>query len=160
MSVKPLNAEESANRKPPLQFEARHAQECAVPKHKVPTDSDETFGLRLARLRKEQGYSQRDLAAEIGISQRMLAYYESQSEHPPTKLLPLLVDVLGVTADELLGIRSRKPSRSPDGRLWRRFKELERLPAKQRRQVVQIVDAFLERERLRRKADGQSKATG
>ena len=130
-----------------------------MPKHKVPTDSDETFGQRLARLRKEQGYSQRDLAAEIGISQRMLAYYEAQSEHPPTKLLPLLVEVLGVTADELLGIRPKKQKRAPDGRLWRRFKDIEELPVQQRRQLLQIVDAFLERERLRKKA-GHSKAAG
>jgi transcriptional regulator with XRE-family HTH domain len=151
MSVKMVRREEPVVRKPPLCFEAR-AEECAVPKHKVPTDTDETFGQRLARLRKEHGYSQRDLAAELDISQRMLAYYESQSEHPPTKLLPRLVEVLGVTADELLGISAPKQRRAPDGRLWRRFKELEQLPAKQRRQVVQIVDAFLERERLRKKA--------
>jgi len=123
-----------------------------VPKHKIPTNDDETFGQRLARFRKAAGYSQRDLAAELDISQRMVAYYESQSEHPPTKLLPVLVEVLGVSADELLGIRPRKEKRPPDGRLWRRFKELEQLPAKQRRQVVQIIDAFLEREQLRKKA--------
>lgn len=130
-----------------------------MPKHKVETDSDETFGQRLARLRKEQGYSQRDLAAEIGISQRMLAYYEAQSEHPPTKLLPLLVAVLGASADELLGIRPPKQRRAPDQRLWRRFKELEQLPPQQRRQLLQIIDAFLERERLRKKA-GSAKAAG
>lgn len=83
--------------------------------------------------------------------------YESQSEHPPTKLLPLLVEVLGVSADELLGIRSSK-QRRPDGRLRRRFKQLEQLPVQQRRQILQIVDALLERERLRKKSS--SRATG
>jgi transcriptional regulator with XRE-family HTH domain len=156
MSVKLIGSEEPLVRKPPLHWEAR-SKERALTKHRLPTDSDETFGQRLARFRKEQGYSQRDLAAELGISQRMLAYYESQSEHPPTKLLPLLVEVLGVSADELLGIRSSK-QRRPDGRLWRRFKELEQLPVQQRRQILQIVDAFLERERLRKKSG--SRATG
>jgi transcriptional regulator with XRE-family HTH domain len=127
-------------------------EESEVPKRKIATDTDETFGERLARFRKAAGYTQRDLAAELDISQRMVAYYEAETDHPPTKLLPLLAKTLAVSADELLGIKSHKDKRPPDGRLWRRFKELDKLPPKQRRQLVQIIDAFLERERLRRKA--------
>ena len=33
------------------------------------------FGNRMADLRKAAGYSQRELATELGISQRMVAYY-------------------------------------------------------------------------------------
>ena len=68
-----------------------------------------SFGERLAQLRTAAGYSQRDLAAEIGISQRMVAYYETQSDYPPTHLFPALAKALGVSADQLLGIvRDRK----------------------------------------------------
>lgn len=34
------------------------------------------FGERLAALRKAAGFTQVELAAELGISQRMVAYYE------------------------------------------------------------------------------------
>jgi transcriptional regulator with XRE-family HTH domain len=34
----------------------------------------ESFGEQLARLRREDDLLQRDLAAEVGISQRMVAY--------------------------------------------------------------------------------------
>ena len=72
-----------------------------MPKRKL-EPAPETFGRRLARLRKAAGYSQRALAAELGISQRMVAYYESQTEHPPTHLLPSLADALSLTTDQLL----------------------------------------------------------
>ncbi|MEW6367108.1 MAG: helix-turn-helix transcriptional regulator [Acidobacteriota bacterium] len=40
----------------------------------IPRTDSGTFGQRLARLRSAAGYSQRALAAEIGISHRMVAY--------------------------------------------------------------------------------------
>ena len=109
------------------------------------------FGARMAELRKAAGYSQRELAAELGISQRMVAYYEGETDYPPAGILPDLARVLGVTTDQLLGVkpvssRTRKPQ---DTRLWRRFKQVEKLPAKERRQILQLIDAFLEREKLR-----------
>jgi hypothetical protein len=36
-----------------------------------------------------------------------------------------------------------------DSRLWRRFKQVGQLPPARRRQLTQIIDAFLERERLK-----------
>jgi transcriptional regulator with XRE-family HTH domain len=122
-------------------------------KRKSSTIQPEPFGTRLSRLRKKAGYSQTELAAELGISKRMVAYYERETEHPPTTLLPDLTRVLGVTADELLGIapvqRDTKPT---DTRLWRRLKQVERLSARERRQLVQLIDAFLERSRLKERA--------
>jgi transcriptional regulator with XRE-family HTH domain len=113
----------------------------------------ETFGQRLARLRAEAGYSQRALASELSISQRMVAYYESQSDYPPTHLFPALTKALGVSADQLLGLAPTKaPARSRDTRLWRRFAQVEKLPADDRKQIAQLLDTFLERHKLKRVA--------
>lgn len=102
-------------------------------------------------MRSAAGYSQRDLAAEVGISQRMVAYYEKQTAHPPTTLLPAIARALKVSSDELLGLkRAPKEGKPGDGRLWRRFKQMENLSPSVRRQVVQVIDAFLEREKLRK----------
>jgi transcriptional regulator with XRE-family HTH domain len=105
----------------------------------------------MAGLRQEAGYSQRELAAEIGISQRMVAYYEGETDYPPAGILPDLARVLGVSTDQLLGVKAvRSRTKKPqDTRLWRRFKQVEKLPAKERRQLLQLIDAFLEREKLR-----------
>ncbi|HEY2975627.1 MAG TPA: helix-turn-helix transcriptional regulator [Pyrinomonadaceae bacterium] len=111
----------------------------------------ESFGERLARLRQEAGLSQRDLAAEVNISQRMVAYYEKQTAHPPTHLLAILAKALGVSSDQLLGIKEVKSNgRTRDNRLWRRFSQVEQLPQSQRKQIVQILDAFLERDKLKK----------
>lgn len=81
--------------------------------------SAESFGARLAELRKAAGYTQVELAEEVGISQRMVAYYESAEDYPLARLLRHLARALGVSTDELLGltpVKSRpaaKRSRGP-----------------------------------------------
>jgi transcriptional regulator with XRE-family HTH domain len=112
----------------------------------------EAFGARLARLRKDAGYSQREMAAELGISHRVVAYYEGETQYPPAHLLPLLAKVLSVSTDELLGLATTRVRREPASRLWRRFKQVEALPAREKRQVALFIDALLEREKLRQRA--------
>lgn len=118
----------------------------------LPVPGGEAFGVRLARLRKAAGYSQRELAAELGISHRVVAYYEGETQYPPAHLLPLLAKVLSVSTDELLGLASSRARRVPDSRLWRRFKQVEALPEREKRQVALFIDALLEREKLRQRA--------
>jgi len=126
-------------------------EESVMPKRRMLLEEGEAFGEKLARLRQAAGYSQRDLASELGISQRMVAYYEKETEYPPTHLLSLLAKVLKVSADQLLGLEKEKGNgRHHDNRLWRRFSQVEKLPTPLRKQIVQILDAFLEREKLKK----------
>lgn len=123
-----------------------------MPKRKMLLEvTEETFGERLERLRKAAGYSLRELAAEIGISHRMLVYYEKHSEHPPTHIMPQLAKVLGISTDQMLGVEKTKDNgRSKDSRLWRRFSQVEKLPPPKRKQIVQILDAFLGSEKVKK----------
>lgn len=75
----------------------------------------EGFGARLAELRKAAGYTQVELAEALGMSQRMIAYYESIENNPLAKILRLLAQTLRVSTDELLGVsppRSKSPKRT------------------------------------------------
>ena len=101
------------------------------------------FGRRLVKLRKAAGYTQTELANELGVTQRMVSYYEGHSEYPPSAMLPKLADVLGVTADELLGIKPMKKTKKPDSRLQRRFQHIEKLPPKDKRQLMSLIDTFV-----------------
>jgi len=114
----------------------------------------EPFGERMARLRKAAGYSQRDLARELGVTQRMVAYYEAQSEHPPAHLLPALVELFGVGTDELLGLKSPKVTavKPANQRLLQRLRRIEKLPPKEKKQLLALIDAFLERDAMAKKA--------
>jgi transcriptional regulator with XRE-family HTH domain len=117
-----------------------------MPHKKKPAISPdgETFGNRLARLRKAAGFTQYTLADAIGISNRMVAYYETQSDHPPTHLLPAFAKALSVSSDQLLGIgKITVKNRPRDTGLWRRFTQVEKLSPQARRQVTQYLDTVL-----------------
>jgi transcriptional regulator with XRE-family HTH domain len=106
-------------------------------------------------MRKAAGFSQREFAAEVGISNRALAYYEAQTDRAPAALLPEFARVLAVTTDVLLGVAPARTGRKTgDSRVWRRCSRIEKLPPLERRQLLQLIDAFLEREQLRKKASG------
>ncbi len=112
------------------------------------------FGSRLVVLRKAAGFTQQELAQELGVSRRMIAYYEGETEHPPTTILPRLAQALKVSADELLngdGQREAIPEHT-NIRLQRKLQQLEKLSVKERRQAMQLLDVFIERGQLKRQA--------
>ncbi len=127
-------------------------EELVMPTKKTQLKEEaESFGERLARLRQAAGFSQRDLAAEIGISQRVVAYYEKETAYPPSHLLPVLAKALKVTSDQLLGLeKTGENGKTKDTRLWRRFSQVEKLPPPKRKQIVQILDAFLGSEKAKK----------
>lgn len=116
----------------------------------------ESFGDRLAGLRKAAGYTQVELAAEVGITQRMVAYYEAPNAQPPAHLLPQLAQTLGVSVDVLLGLAEpRRPKKIATNRLERRLLEIEKLDPKAKRQITQLLDTFIEREKLKQRVNAQ-----
>lgn len=117
--------------------------EASVARQKT-ADREQTFGERMAALREAGGYSQRALAAELGISQRMVAYYESQSERPPAHLLPALAEALGISTDQLLGIEPVSTRKRPRNmRLLRKLMQVEQLPPRARTAILEHIDALL-----------------
>jgi transcriptional regulator with XRE-family HTH domain len=111
------------------------------------------FGSRLVALRKATGFTQLELAQELCVSRRVIAYYEGETQHPPTTMLPRLAQALGVSADELLnGNGRREAPASMSVRMRRKLQQLEQLGAKERRQAMQLLDMFIEREALKRQA--------
>lgn len=124
---------------------------------RIRREASNGFGARLATLRKQAGITQTAFAQEIGVSQRMMAYYEGPSAHPPADLLPAMARALGVSVEALLGTETAKRRAKPtDTRMQRRLQQLEKLPPEERRQVLQLVDAFIERAQLKRRASPQT----
>ncbi len=125
----------------------------------APAEDATGFGERLASLRKAAGFTQVELAAELGISQRMVAYYESPTATPPANLLPQISAALGVSIDALYGREAPKrrlAKQEGDSRLRRRLLAIEKLDAADKRQVLQLIDAFIERGQLKRKAESRT----
>ncbi len=103
----------------------------------------EGFGARLATLRQARGLTQAELGAAIGVSQRVVAYYETESQQPPGALLVDLAQALTVSSDELLGLKPIVEKRSPrTARLLKRLQKIEDLPAADQRTVLKLLDAL------------------
>jgi len=110
----------------------------------------QSFGERLAQLRKTAGYTQVEFAAELDITQRMVAYYEAPDAQPPAHLLPQMAQALGVSVDVLLGLsEQRNPKRIATNRLERRLLEIDKFDPKAKRQITQLLDSFIEAEKLK-----------
>jgi len=120
----------------------------------------QSFGERLAQLRKTAGYTQVEFAAEVDITQRMVAYYEAPNAQAPAHLLPKIAQVLGVSVDVLLGLsEQRNPERIATNRLKRRLLEIDKFDPKAKRQITQLLDSFIEAEKLKQQMKARTTPT-
>ncbi|MCC7487871.1 MAG: helix-turn-helix transcriptional regulator [Burkholderiales bacterium] len=144
---------------PALQSSPSFTDRCPKMPRKLHAEAAAGFGPRLASLRKAAGYTRVELAQELGISQRMVAYYESPHANPPANLLPKTATALNVSIDTLFGKPAAKPrlaKQEGDSRLRRRLLQIEKLDVAEKRQVLQLLDAFIERGQLKRKIESRT----
>lgn len=121
-----------------------------MPKKKDANGAGESFGQRLARLRIARGFTQVELGEAIGVSQRVITYYERETERPPAHLLHKIAQALRASTDELLGIQKMTEAQPPrNASLWRKLRKVEELPRKDQKHVLDTIDALLARRRLR-----------
>lgn len=69
----------------------------------------QTMGKRIVQLRKEKGYTQEQLAEFVDVSAQAVSKWENDVSCPDISILPKLAEVLGVTTDELLGVKPIEP---------------------------------------------------
>jgi transcriptional regulator with XRE-family HTH domain len=102
------------------------------------------FGKRLREIRRRRGLTQGELGAAVGVSNRVIAYYEQDHAQPPGPLLAELARVLKASTDELLGLQPVKDGTSPrTARLLKRLRRVEELPPADQRAVLKMVDALV-----------------
>ena len=68
----------------------------------------ETFAQKLKKAREDTGFTQREVAKETGITQGVLARYETGKLEPNIEVLGILIDFYNVSADWILGTRGGK----------------------------------------------------
>jgi len=104
----------------------------------------ETFGQRLARIRKEKGYTQVELADKMGIIQVLISDYERDKLRPYHDMVTRFAHAMQVTADELLGLKPPKSKgNGPSLKILRRVKKIEALPPTQQKVLLKNIDMFL-----------------
>jgi transcriptional regulator with XRE-family HTH domain len=106
------------------------------------------FGERLIALRKTRGLTQVQLAERIGSTQRAVSRYETIADRAPVPVLARLAQALGVSTDELLGVKRTRAAASlthdlEARRLWKKFQQVMALPEKDRRAVIRLVNSLV-----------------
>lgn len=69
-----------------------------------------TIGDRLRALRKEKGFTQKELAQKLGVSPSMVGQYETNVRKPKFETLEKFATSLGVSITEIIDISAISPS--------------------------------------------------
>ncbi len=104
----------------------------------------ETFGQRLARIRKEKGYTQVELAKKMGLIQTLISEYERDKLRPHFEMVARFALALEVSADELIGLKlSKSEGNKPSLKILRRMQKIAALPPSQQKILLKNIDMFL-----------------
>ena len=106
-----------------------------------------TLGSRIARLRRDKGLTQVELAERLGVTQPAVSDYENDDIRLPADVVVQIGAILGVSTDELLGLKDTTPARatssSKNRRLYRRLQDIEKLPRRDQQALLRTIEAFL-----------------
>lgn len=116
-------------------------------------------GARLLALREASGLTQIELAKALGVPHSNIAHWEWSDKPPRADLLPHLAQILNVTLEDLVGpVRTAERAATkrpgPVGELQRTFEAVRKLPRKQQRKIIEVVNALVTE--YQRSADGRA----
>lgn len=102
------------------------------------------FGSVVVDLRKEQGISQTDLAAKLGIHKNVLGRYERNEVLPSIEIARKIADILDVSLDFLTG----KTDVEIDKDTRNRILEVSKFEEKDREHIFSVIDAFIAKRKI------------
>jgi len=106
-------------------------------------DLRKAFGIRLKDLRKQKGWTQKELANKLDIRYSHLNKYESGMHAPPLEKLIQLADIFDVSLDFLAMGLPMEESPIRNEMLFKRFKTLETFGEEDKTTVINVIDAII-----------------
>jgi transcriptional regulator with XRE-family HTH domain len=102
------------------------------------------FGKKLFAIRRARGISQKELGEKIGVSLRMISYYERDENGPPIALLKKISAALNVTSSYLLGESTLKVTIKDDvdPTLKKPIETLQALPRNDKKNAINMIEAL------------------
>jgi transcriptional regulator with XRE-family HTH domain len=106
---------------------------------------NETVGQRLARIRKQRGHTQVQLAQAMGLIQSLVSDYETNRLNLSAEMAMRFALALDVSTDELLRPKTKNTSatKKTSLKVVRRMDEIEKLPPRQQALVLSALDSIL-----------------
>jgi transcriptional regulator with XRE-family HTH domain len=109
-----------------------------------------TLGKRIRKLRKEKGWTQRQLEEKAGIENRNLTRYESDKVRPRLSSLKMLAQALEVSVDELTAEEHEKAEQQfQDKELLNQFLAVEKMDGRDRDAIKCLLQAMIVKNRLK-----------
>jgi len=106
-----------------------------------PSKPRTSLGDNIAFARKESGITQSQLAKKIGVTQRVITYWEREPVALKPQQLSNLADALDVSTDFLLGREEKKPRQNaPTGKATKILSQISTLPRKQQERLIEQIE--------------------
>ena len=102
------------------------------------------FCRKITELRNKSHLTQPELAAAIGCTREMIAYYESRSPNPTLDVIKLFADYFEVSTDELIyenEVKRNKIGAKP--KLEKQFEQLIKLSKSKQKTISDMLDGAL-----------------
>jgi transcriptional regulator with XRE-family HTH domain len=111
-------------------------------------DVRKAFGLRLKELRKQKGWTQKELANKIDIRFSQLNKYECGMHIPPIEKLIKLSNSFRVTLDYLIMGNQEQQQTLHNIRLLQRLQDVERFNDDDQEMIIKMIDAMIIKHRV------------
>ena len=111
-------------------------------------DIRKAFGIRLKELRKQKGWTQKQVANMLDVRYSHLNKYESGMHIPPIERLIQLADIFEVSLDYLVMGTPIEDTPIKNEILFRRFKILEHFKPDDQETVIKIIDALIAKQQV------------
>jgi len=95
---------------------------------------------KITELRKQNKWSQADLAKAVNASRDIIGKYERNENAPSIEMAQKIADVFGVTVDYLLGISAFVKFNQND---IKRLEDIEKLDSDTKSKLYFVIDTFL-----------------
>jgi transcriptional regulator with XRE-family HTH domain len=103
----------------------------------------EDLGERIVNRRKELGMTQTELGDSVGVTQQVIASYETARRQIPAWRVTELAKALDMTLEALMGFDPDNPKRGPKSKLERQLDQVRQLPKPEQHFVSQFLDKML-----------------
>jgi transcriptional regulator with XRE-family HTH domain len=101
------------------------------------------LGLRIKQLRKDKGWTQKELANQVGCSSPQLNKYEAGQNTPPLDRLLQFATALNTTIDFLITGQVSDVAPMSNTRLVQRLQLIDRFNADEKETVIKLLDAMI-----------------
>ena len=98
------------------------------------------IGTKITVLRKQNGWSQTELAKKINCSRATLINYEGNKNTPPVETAVKLAEIFNVSLDYLIG---KGQNAKFDKKMLNRLNDIENMKQDYKNHLFHVIDAFI-----------------